>query len=47
MSDNVFKKSSFMKNISKIFSKDNNDKGKNIIKFEIGKNCLLILQKFI
>jgi len=42
MSDNVFKKSSFKKNISKIFSifkknvsKDNNDKGKNIIKVGI------------
>jgi len=49
MSDNISKKSFFMKNVSKVFStfkkndyKDNNDKGKSVIMDEFGKNDILV-----
>ncbi len=38
MSDNIFKKSSFEKKVSK----DNNDKDKSIIKDEVGKNNISV-----
>jgi len=54
MSDNISNKSSFKKSVSKVFSifkknvsKDNNDKGKGVIRDEIGKNDILFLQKLI
>jgi len=38
MSDNISKKSSFKKKVSK----DNNDKDKSIIKDKVGKNNILV-----
>ncbi len=38
MSDNIFKNSSFKKNVSK----DNNDKGKSLIKDDAGKNYVSV-----
>ncbi len=42
MSDNISKKSSFKKKVSK----DNNNKDKNTIKDEVGKNYVLINSLF-
>ncbi len=49
MSENIFKKSSFKKNVSKLFSifkknvsNDNNDKGKSVIKNDVVKHDVLI-----
>ncbi len=54
MSNNIFKPFSIKKNASELFSifkknisKDNSDKSKSVIKDEVGRNDILILQKFI
>ncbi len=41
MSDNISKKSSFKKKVSKD-NNDNNDKDKSIIKDKVGKNNILV-----